>query len=420
MASMILSVLLNVLIIVGGIFTLYGLYFFVMAFFSFRKQKQAEKAPAKTRFALVIAARNEAAVIGQLVDSLNEQNYPKELYTVFVAPNNCTDNTKEVALAHGAQIFDVEGKISSKGDVLRQVAQYLMDGEKYDAMCVFDADNLIHPEFLQKMNDVYATGVHVAQGFRDSKNPDQTAVSTSYSVCYWMQNSFYNSARQSLKLSSLVNGSGFMMSVDMLKRLGGWNTCTMTEDYEVTAQCVMLGEKVHYVPGAIFYDEQPTTFKQSWKQRRRWTTGTVQGMQLYSLPLIRSAIKKRSWTCMDVALTFLMPITQVISLAISIPSMILGAWRIQTLNIMPISYALGILTGVGVLAYIALAVLAAFVVKMNRRKGLRNYVKGVGYFAVFLASWALIGLISFFKRVKTWDAIAHTCTVSAQDVIKNG
>lgn len=60
--------------------------------------------PLQNRIAVVVAARNEAAVIGNLIESLHQQDYPQELMDVYVIPNNCTDNTKEVALEHGARL----------------------------------------------------------------------------------------------------------------------------------------------------------------------------------------------------------------------------------------------------------------------------------------------------------------------------
>ena len=173
-----------------------------------------------TRFAVLIAARNEAAVIGNLVDSLFAQNYPRDLYEVIVAPNNCTDDTEAVARAHGARIFRPQGRITGKGEVLRQAVDAIALRERFDAICVFDADNLVDPDFLARMNDAFCSGAAVAQGFRDSKNPRQSAISGCYSICYWMLSRFYNNAREVLGLSALVNGSGFMVSCALLRRLG--------------------------------------------------------------------------------------------------------------------------------------------------------------------------------------------------------
>lgn len=107
-----------------------------------------------------------------------------------------------------------------------------------------------------------------------------------------------------------------MVSRAMLQRLGGWNTVTLTEDYEFSAQCVLAGEKVHYVADAIIYDEQPLTFTQSWGQRRRWAAAAPRAIHLGALA--KAAVTNRSFVCADMALTFATPLTQFASLLLGL------------------------------------------------------------------------------------------------------
>ena len=312
---MVTLILTRIVFVLSIPLCLYAVYFGVVALFGLRKKlPAAPQAKPEKRFALVVAARNEAAVIGHLVDSLYGQD-------------NCTDDTEAVAAGRGARIFRPEGVIRSKGEVLTQVVDKIVLAEEFDAMCVFDADNLVDGQFLARMNDALVSGAQVAQGFRDSKNPEQSAISGCYSICYWMLNRFYNGARSALHLSALVNGSGFAVTTALLRRLGGWHTVTMTEDYEFSAQCAMLGERVHFVPEALIYDEQPLTFRQSWKQRRRWTTGSLQGLQNYGHGLFSSFVLHGSLICLDMYLTFLVPMVQLASVVLGIAVLVLTLMR---------------------------------------------------------------------------------------------
>ena len=189
---------------------LYMLYFGAVALFGFKKRRAVPRTAPKTRFACVAAARNEEAVIANLVHSLRRQNSPPELFDIIVAPNNCTDGTARAAQAAGAMLYAPQGEIHSKGDVLREVVENVVLAGGYDAMCVFDADNLVHPDFLARMNDAVCAGHVAVQGFRDSKNPRQSAMSGCYSICYWMLSRFYNNAREVLGVSALVT---FLLSV---------------------------------------------------------------------------------------------------------------------------------------------------------------------------------------------------------------
>ena len=137
---------------------LYGLYFIVTGLLAFKKEKPKVRAyRARTKFAVLIAARNESLVIGDLIKSLKEQNYPEDLYDIYALINNCTDNTYEVAKKAGAKTMNVTVPVKSKGDVLKFAFKKLKKKE-YDAYIVFDADNVVHPEFLKLMNNTYLSG----------------------------------------------------------------------------------------------------------------------------------------------------------------------------------------------------------------------------------------------------------------------
>ena len=155
---MLFKLLFMILAVPGLFLAVYGLYFLCIALFGIWRRAHYDPAAPAARFAVLIAARNESAVIGNLVDSLLAQRYPRALYEVIVAPNNCTDDTEAVARAHGARIFCPQGKITGKGEVLRQAVDQIALQEKFDAICVFDADNLVDPDFLARMNDAFCSG----------------------------------------------------------------------------------------------------------------------------------------------------------------------------------------------------------------------------------------------------------------------
>ena len=414
-------VLTRIVFYLGLPLCLYGAYFAIVALFGLRRPTPpaAGVAAPKKRFALIVAARNEAAVIGQLVDSLHALDYPRELYEVIVAPNNCTDDTEAIAAAHGARIFHPEGVIRSKGEVLHQVVEKVVLAESFDAMCVFDADNLADVHFLSRMNDALCGGAQVAQGFRDSKNPEQSAISSCYSICYWMVNQFYNAARSALGLSALVNGSGFAVSTALLRRLGGWHTVTMTEDYEFSAQCAMIGERVHFIPEALIYDEQPLTFSQSWKQRRRWTTGSLQGLQRYGHGLFASFAGRGSVVCLDMFLTFLIPLVQLFSTVLGIVSLLLvamgGGMVLGGVVLHGLLLAGLMVAGSAAAGVIGSAVFAAFTVLLKKRP-LAGMAKGILSYWVFLFSQMVLTLLSFVKKQEIWEPIAHTSAKRIEDM----
>ena len=396
--------------LVGLGLALWGGYYLVTVLMSWRKPEDYGWHPARTRFAVLIAARNEELVIGPLINSLLTQNYPAELYDIWVIPNNCTDNTARAAAGFGAKVLECTVPVRSKGEVLR-FAYRRIRGRGYDAYCVFDADNLAHPDFLAEMNNAYQSGVRAAQGYRDSKNPYDTPVSGSCSIYYWMMDRFHNGGKAGLGLSAMVNGTGFMVSAETLEALGGWNTQTVSEDQELTAQCVLAGERVHWVPKAITYDEQPLTYAQSVVQRRRWSSGTLQVAETYlGQAAGERRTRRRGLALTDLEATLLVPAYQaaaVVGLAISLLSACLDC---RTLGQVP---AVLVGTLAANLAFTVLwSTLAAALVLTAERKWDRRILGGLLFYWLFLLSWLPITLGSFVKKTTEWEEIRHTRNVA--------
>ncbi len=402
-------------LLIGAFFTIYNIYYVITALFGLKKEQHAPAAPPRTRFAVLVAARNEAGVVGQLVDSLRAQEYPAHLYDVIVAPNNCTDATADVAKAHGALIFEPRLPVRSKGEVLHQLVDFVLASRKYDAVCVFDADNLVHPAFLQKMNDAYAAGARAAQCFRDSKNPAESAVATCHSIGFWVAGRMYNGGHNRLGMSSLMNGSGIMAGCGLLRANGGWRTSSITEDYEFTAQAALLGERVHYVPGAVTYDEQPLTLAQSWTQRRRWSSGHVQCMQQLLPALTRRAAQGHDRVCTDLALMFASPLVTAASFFCGLLSAGVMLLRLLSGDMAVLPAAMALL-GLLAAAYACCTLLAACVAHAYLPRGLGGAWRGILLFAPFLLTCAPITLLSLVKQQKVWKPIAHTSTVTMRDL----
>ena len=238
------------------------------------------------RFMAIIPAHNEEPVVTSLIESLKNQNYPKELYDIYVIADNCTDRTADVAKEAGAIVYErYDPDHKTKGAAMKWfLAQKIAEDAPYDAFCVFDADNIVDSEFINNMNKKLCQGEEVVQGYRDIKNPTDNWITAGYAIFYWTMNRFYHLARYNIGLSPLINGTGFMVKFDVIKP-EGWNTKTLTEDIEFSLKNIIQGRKLGWAVDAKVYDEQPLGFIQSWKQRTRWTVGHMQCIKEYTKPL---------------------------------------------------------------------------------------------------------------------------------------
>ena len=285
--------------VILAIAVIHKAFYFVIGMFFTRKFKPAKK---KHKYAILIAARNEKYVIGNLLDSIHKQDYPQELLTVFVVADNCTDNTAEIARSKGAicyERFDDEHK--TKGFAL----EYLLDRieEDYGRMSfegyfIFDADNLLKSNYITKMNDAFDSGEKIITSYRNTKNFDENWVASTYAL-HWIRSIRTNHrARSVLRLATNIQGTGFLFTNEVVKN--GWHYTSLTEDRALTADAVAQGYMISYQDEAEFFDEQPTSVKIALRQRLRWSKGHLQafaesGPYLFINVLFGKRFLKTKW-----------------------------------------------------------------------------------------------------------------------------
>ena len=347
--------------------------------------------PPKTKFAVLIPARNEESVIGTLIESLRAQAYPDSLYDMYVIPNNCTDGTEEAARTAGAKILHCTSPVSTKGEVLHQIFQQLRG--HYDAYCVFDADNIVDPAFLARMNDAVAAGAQVAKSRQCALNPYDNWVSGCYDLYFQSINLLHSRARMPFPLSAKLVGTGFMVTDELLRQLKGWNTVTLTEDIEFAAQCAMIGKRVYYVPQALTYDEEPLSFATSMRQRWRWSAGVQSVANRYTGNLLKM---RPSWLRWDLASHINMIYVQLLAF---IPLI----YGLLTLSLPRIFLTLG----ASVCSFTAGGIAMGLFLSVTAGRNPLKQWKSILLYPLFLASWYPLHICALFAKPKQWKPIPH-------------
>ena len=287
---------------------LFTLYFFFIGFCCLWRHGEKKILTPEKTFAVVVAAHNEAAVIGQLIENLQRLDYPKELYDIYVIADNCTDNTGEIAEKAGAIVCTrTHPTKKSKGFALEWMFEQLFAMDKeYDAVAIFDADNLVHPNFLKEMNNRLLKGDKVIQGYLDAKNPYDTWVAGTFAIAFWVIDHISHLAKTNIGLSACLGGTGMCITTDVLKR-HGWRATCLTEDMEFTMKLLAEGIKTTWAHDAVVYDEKPLTFKQAWNQRRRWAQGQFDVAHRFIPTMIREGWKRRDIRIWDGCIYLLQP-----------------------------------------------------------------------------------------------------------------
>ena len=285
----------------------YAYQFFYMPVPLWRKDK-SHGPVTYHRYAVLICARNEESVIGHLLDSLRRQDYPSDLFTVFVAADNCTDGTAQAARDHGAVVyerFDRQwvGKGYALDFLLRKIQRDY--GSQFDGFFVFDADNLLQPDYITQMNRTFCDGYGIVTSYRNSKNFGDNWISAGYALWFLREAEQLNHARMLLGTSCAVSGTGFLFSRQVLEHHGGWKFFLLTEDIEFTIASVLDGYTVGYCKDAMLFDEQPVTFRQSWRQRMRWAKGYLQVFRVYGARLLGGIFLGKGFACFDMSMAIL-------------------------------------------------------------------------------------------------------------------
>lgn len=263
-----IGALLSALCCYWSVYTIIGLF----------GTRRFPKAKKQHKLAIVVAARNEETVIGNLLESIRKQDYPAGLLTTFVVADNCTDNTAQVAREHGAICYErFDNEHRTKGFAL----QFLFDRirrdfgiESYEAYIIFDADNLLKYDFISRMNEAFDAGEKIVTSYRNTKNFDENWISASYAL-HWLRTvRLEHRARSLFLLATRIQGTGFLFSNELVK--DGWKYTSLTEDRAFSADAVVSGYCISYCNAAEFYDEQPVSMKIAMRQRIRWAKGHLQ------------------------------------------------------------------------------------------------------------------------------------------------
>ena len=393
----------------------------VLKFISFFLTKRFPETEVKHKYAVVIAARNEEAVIGNLIDSIKKQDYPKELLDIFVVADNCTDKTAEIVRNAGVHCYErFDNRHCTKGYAL----QYLFRNiEKdygivsFEGYFIFDADNLLKKDFIARMNDAFHSGEQVVTSYRNTKNIDDNPIASSYAL-HWVRTARLESrGRSFFGLSTRLQGTGYLFASSLVKE--GWNFVTLTEDREFSSHLIAEGVRISYQHRAEFYDEQPVSLRISFRQRIRWAKGNLLAFKMFFFKLWKCTFTGKTWqnklSAFDIQITnfpyciFMVPI-QLLAAALGF------ALATDDPHWWSLCYKiLGILFigKIGDIPWIAAVVIAEHK-RLKRMKRWKHILFCIT-FPIFTVIGDISMWIALFSKV-TWKPIPHKSDIGIDDI----
>ena len=357
------------------------------------------------RYAVLICARNEAAVLPKLLESLRAQDYPGVL-DLYVAADNCTDDTARLARKGGATVFERHDLVHvGKGYALNFLLHRIWaEGKHYDGYLLFDADNLARPDFVRRLDGVFGPECPVVAGYRNTKNY-RGWIAAGQGLCFIREVRFLNCPRTLLGFSGNVTGTGFLVSEEILRTAGGWPWHCLCEDLEFSTVQMIAGRRIAYCPQAEYFDEQPATLSQSVRQRLRWCKGFLQVMASRGAGLGRAALRG-SWSCADLLISRIAPVLfNLLALGFAAAGAALAGGPVLVLA------ALGRILACGYLSMLVMAALTTCTEWKRIQAPAVWKLAGIFTFPLYMATYLPIALAACVRRVE-WTPVAHTRAVS--------
>ena len=408
----------NVNRIIGLLFLLcYGYQLLYVPVALWRRHKVVRTAPLR-RYAVLISARNEEAVITHLIDSVHAQDYPSENLQVFVVADNCTDDTALAAEKAGATVWQRRNlRQVGKGYALNFLLTHIREtyGDEYfDGYFVFDADNLLASDYVSRMNEVFGGEHQIVTSYRNSKNYGSNWISAGYGLWFLRDAAFLNDPRTRLGLSAVVSGTGYLFSREVMLRCNGWPFHSLSEDTEFTVNSILEGEKIGYCGEAELFDEQPTQLGQSIRQRMRWVRGNTLVLLRQGGRLVRGIGGRGGLSCLDLLL----------SMAPAIVLTVCGAAAGVLATVLELLSGGRILPMVGAAAmsfavpYLLLLLAGAITTATQWKRIHTSTWKKILYtltFPIFMATYVPVTLWAMVGKVE-WKPIKHCAVMSVREL----
>ncbi len=403
--------------IIAAVFFVCYSYQFLYIPLALLKKEPAHKPEKKNRFAVLVSARNEEKVIGELIKSIHSQSYGRGNIRIFVMADNCTDETARVARNSGASVykrFNLE-KIG-KGYALEELLGHISEDypkNYFDGFFVFDADNVLEENYIEEMNKTFCDGYNIITSYRNSKNYGGNWISAGYSLWFLRESRYLNHSRFLIGNSCAVSGTGFFFSREILEKCGGWPFHLLTEDIEFSVHNIIRGEKIGFCKNAVLYDEQPTAFRQSWNQRMRWAKGYLQVFGKYGKDLVKG-IFRGDFSCFDMTMNIMPAVVLSVSCAFingiaAVVSVLSGE------SLLPI--ALSLLESIFNM-YLTLFAIGAITTVTEWKQIHTSALKKIFYaftFPLFMFTYIPISVAAIFMKVE-WKPIEHSVKISAAEV----
>ncbi len=248
---------------------------------------------------VIVPARNEQGVIADTVRCLCGLDYAgpdgRPRFEVIVVDHRSTDRTPQVLDAlRRTHTFTVVRPTPEDGVGKAVALNVGLAAARGDAICVFDADARVAPDFLARL--VPYLGLPSVAGVQARKlvcNGGHNALIHAQEDDYTVFQTLTQRSRHRLGGAVILTGNGLITRRDCLEAAGGWNEDALTEDIDLTLQYALRGWTVHYCEHVVVWEEAVPTLRGLIQQRTRWSEGSLRCLFDHTAALLRAPVPWR-------------------------------------------------------------------------------------------------------------------------------
>jgi cellulose synthase/poly-beta-1,6-N-acetylglucosamine synthase-like glycosyltransferase len=299
---LILNIIQIVLLILLGLATLYILIFSIASLF-YKQQHYSDNGNIK-RMAVLVPGYKEDEVIIEVATLALEQEYPTPLFDVVIIADSFKERTLTALKKLPIKLIEVSFDKSTKSKALNKAMATL--DKDYDIAVVLDADNVMAPDFLAKINAAFENDFIAVQGHRIAKNTNNSWAILD-AISEEINNNIFRKGHRVLGLSSAIIGSGMAFRYDYFKTLMSTVTAVGGFDKEIELKILKEGSKIIYLDDALVYDEKIQKSDVFGNQRRRWLSAQLHYFRKDILCSCKHLLIKGNVDYFDKAIQFIQP-----------------------------------------------------------------------------------------------------------------
>jgi cellulose synthase/poly-beta-1,6-N-acetylglucosamine synthase-like glycosyltransferase/peptidoglycan/xylan/chitin deacetylase (PgdA/CDA1 family) len=231
---------------------------------------------------IIVPAFEESKGIEDAIRSLADSDYPE--FEVILVDDGSKDGTGELvdslALKHVRVIRqDNQGKAAALNRGALAAA--------HEILVTVDADTSFRPETLARLVEPLADeGVGAVAG--NTKVGNRRGLLGRWQhIEYVMAFNLDRRLYDVLECMPTVPGAIGAFRREALDQVGGFSGTTLAEDTDVTIAVGRLGWRIAYAEDAVAYTEVPASLGEMWRQRYRWSFGTIQAVWKHRAALVK-------------------------------------------------------------------------------------------------------------------------------------